>query len=64
MLKNQVQRLLVTNDETQDLINPTILEFNNQTDFKMKLSSDQHWNRLTCEDIEAVLYTLLEWVPL
>lgn len=44
--------------------NPSVKDFNDHTKFEFYIKSNNLWDALTCQDMEAILYTQLENIPL
>lgn len=47
-----------------EVYNPTLADFTNQTKLMVKLYNDDSWKELTCDDLEATFYTEQEDIPL
>ena len=46
---------LPNNDDYK--LNPSLQDFDNQTGLNIRIVADEAWDKMNCQDIEAVFYT-------
>lgn len=59
MTQNLVNRVATEQIPNVDdaLLNPTLRVFDQNTEMRIRITADEAWDKMQCDDIEAVFYT-------